>query len=52
MNLKKHIKNIILEINSDNNLISDEVIENTPERIETFYKEIFSGLFQNPYDFS
>ncbi len=51
MNLKKHIKNIILEINSDNNLISDEVIENTPERIETFYKEIFSGLFQNPYDF-
>lgn len=51
MNLKTHIKNIILEINSDNNLISDEVIENTPERIETFYKEIFSGLLLNPYDF-
>ena len=51
MNLKTHIKNIILEINSDNNLISDEVIENTPERIETFYKEIFSGLYLNPYDF-
>lgn len=51
MNLKTHIKNIILEINSDNNLISDEVIENTPERIETFYKEIFSGLHLNPYDF-
>ena len=51
MNLKTHIKNIIFEINSDNNLISDEVIENTPERIETFYKEIFSGLFLNPYDF-
>lgn len=51
MNLKTHIKNIILEINDDNNLISDEVIENTPERIETFYKEIFSGLLLNPYDF-
>lgn len=51
MNLKTHIKNIILEINNDNNLISDEVIENTPERIETFYKEIFSGLLLNPYDF-
>ena len=51
MNLKTHIKNIILEINNDNNLISDEVIENTPERIETFYKEIFSGQLGNPYDF-
>ena len=51
MNLKTHIKNIILEINNDNDLISDEVIENTPERIETFYKEIFSGLLLNPYDF-
>lgn len=51
MNLKTHIKNIILEINNDNNLISAEVIENTPERIETFYKEIFSGLLLNPYDF-
>lgn len=51
MNLKTHIKNIILEINNDNNSISDEVIENTPERIETFYKEIFSGLLLNPYDF-
>ena len=51
MNLKTHVKNIILEINNDNNLISDEVIENTPERIETFYKEIFSGLLLNPYDF-
>ena len=51
MNLKTHIKNIILEINNDNNLISNEVIENTPERIETFYKEIFSGLLLNPYDF-
>lgn len=51
MNLKTHIKNIILEINNDNNLISDEVIENTPERIETFYKEIFSGLLLNPYEF-
>ncbi|MBC2853058.1 GTP cyclohydrolase I FolE [Cetobacterium sp. 2G large] len=51
MNLKTHIKNIILEINNNNDLISDEVIENTPERIETFYKEIFSGLLLNPYDF-
>lgn len=51
MNLKTHIKNIILEINNDNDLISNEVIENTPERIETFYKEIFSGLLLNPYDF-
>lgn len=51
MNLKTHIKNIILEINNDNDLISNEVIENTPERIETFYKEIFSGLHLNPYDF-
>lgn len=51
MNLKTHIKNIILEINNNNDLISDEVIENTPERIETFYKEIFSGLLLNPHDF-
>lgn len=51
MSLKDNIKNIILEINRDNNLISDEVIENTPNRIEAFYKEIFSGLNINPYDF-
>lgn len=51
MNLKTHIKNMILEINDKNNLISDEVIENTPERIELFYKEIFSGLLLDPYDF-
>lgn len=51
MNLKTHIKNMILEINDKNNLISNEVIENTPERIELFYKDIFSGLNIDPYDF-
>lgn len=51
MNLKNHIKNIILEINSDTNLICEEVINNTPERIETFYKEIFAGLSLDPKDF-
>ncbi len=51
MNLKDHIKNIILEINQETKLISEEVIENTPERIETFYKEFFSGLSINPHIF-
>ncbi len=51
MSIKNAIKNIITELNSDNNLISQEVIENTPERIELFYKEIFSGLKLNPSDF-
>ncbi|MGL5088346.1 MAG: GTP cyclohydrolase I [Cetobacterium sp.] len=51
MNLKEHIKKIIIEIDNNNNLISKEVIDNTPERIELFYKEIFSGLHINPYTF-
>ncbi|MDX8335747.1 MULTISPECIES: GTP cyclohydrolase I FolE [Cetobacterium] len=51
MHLKKHIESMILEINNNKNLISEEVIKNTPERIETFYKEIFSGLNIDPYTF-
>ncbi|MGL4652415.1 MAG: GTP cyclohydrolase I FolE [Cetobacterium sp.] len=51
MSLKNHIKNIILDIDKETGLISKEVIENTPERIELFYKEIFSGLSIDPYKF-
>ncbi|MGL5623414.1 GTP cyclohydrolase I FolE [Cetobacterium sp.] len=51
MVLKNHIKNIILDIDNGKGVISEEVIQNTPERIELFYKEIFSGLSINPYKF-
>lgn len=46
-----NIRNIILNIDGGRNIISQEVIQNTPERISTFYKEIFSGLSINPNDF-
>lgn len=51
MEIKKHFKNIILDLNKSSNLISQEVIDNTPERIENFYKECFSGLYIDPRNF-
>ncbi|MGL5000214.1 MAG: GTP cyclohydrolase I FolE [Cetobacterium sp.] len=49
MDLKEHVKKMIIEINKKTNGISKEVIDNTPERIELFYKEIFSGLNVDAY---
>lgn len=51
MSIKNHIKDIILELNKGSNLISNEVIENTPKRIEEFYKDAFSGLNIDPFKF-
>ena len=51
MSIKNHIKDIILELNKESNLISNEVIENTPKRIEEFYKDAFSGLNIDPFKF-
>lgn len=51
MNIEKNIKQIIIEIDNNRNLVSDEVIENTPKRISEFYKEIFSGLGQDPTEY-
>lgn len=51
MSIKESFKEIITEINSETGSISSEVIENTPERMEIFYKEIFSGLNIHPEDF-
>lgn len=46
--MKNSIRDIILKLDNKRGVISDEVKNNTPERIETFYKEIFSGLDEEP----
>jgi GTP cyclohydrolase I len=48
MKIEKKFKEIILELDNNRKVISNEVIENTPKRISEFYGEIFSGLGKNP----
>lgn len=49
MSIKNYFSNILTAIDPDKNYLNDEVIKNTPQRIENFYNEIFSGLKINPY---
>ena len=51
MDLKNSIKDMILKLDNNRGLISDEVLKNTPLRMENFYREIFSGLDISPTSF-
>ncbi len=52
MKLRKNMEEIIKEISDNSKIkISDEVISDTPKRMEEFYKEIFSGLNEDPYEY-
>ncbi|MFK4786216.1 GTP cyclohydrolase I FolE [Fusobacterium sp. MFO224] len=51
MNIKLAFEKILSEIDKDKKYINEEVFENTPSRMEKFYKDFFSGLKTDPYSF-
>ena len=51
MSIKKSFQDILENIDKEKKYINEEVFENTPQRIEDFYKEFFSGMYVNPYEF-
>lgn len=51
MSIKKSFQDILINLDKEKKYINEEVFENTPQRIEDFYKEFFSGMYVNPYEF-
>lgn len=51
MSIKKSFQEILENLDKEKKYINEEVFENTPQRMEDFYKEFFSGMFVNPYEF-
>lgn len=51
MSIKKSFQEILNNLDEEKKYIDKEVFENTPQRIEDFYKDFFSGMKINPYDF-
>ena len=51
MSIKKSFQDILENLDKEKKYINEEVFENTPQRIENFYKEFFSGMYVNPYEF-
>ena len=51
MSIKKSFQDILENFDKEKKYINEEVFENTPQRIEDFYKEFFSGMYVNPYEF-
>lgn len=51
MSIKKSFQKILINLDKEKKYINEEVFENTPQRIEDFYKEFFSGMYVNPYEF-
>lgn len=51
MSIKKSFQKILINLDKEKKYINEEVFENTPQRIEDFYKEFFSGIYVNPYEF-
>lgn len=51
MSIKKSFQEILINLDKEKKYINEEVFENTPQRIEDFYKEFFSGMYVNPYEF-
>ena len=51
MSIKKSFQDILEDLDKEKKYINEEVFENTPQRIEDFYKEFFSGMYVNPYEF-
>ena len=51
MSIKKSFQDILENLDKEKKYINEEVFENTPQRIEDFYKEFFSGMYVNSYEF-
>ena len=51
MSIKKSFQEILINLDKEKKYINEEVFENTHQRIEDFYKEFFSGMYVNPYEF-
>lgn len=51
MSIKKSFQEILINLDKEKKYINEEVFENIPQRIEDFYKEFFSGMYVNPYEF-
>lgn len=51
MSIKKSFQEILINLDKEKKYINEEVFENTLQRIEDFYKEFFSGIYVNPYEF-
>lgn len=51
MSIKKSFQEILINLDKEKKYINEEVFENTRQRIEDFYKEFFSGMYVNPYEF-
>ena len=51
MSIKKSFQDILENLDKEKKYINKEVFKNTPQRIEDFYKEFFSGMYVNPYEF-
>ena len=51
MSIKKSFQEILINLDKEKKYINEQVFKNTPQRIEDFYKEFFSGMYVNPYEF-
>ena len=51
MSIKKSFQEILNSLDNEKKYIDEEVFKNTPQRIEDFYKEFFSGMKTDPYIF-
>ena len=51
MSIKKSFQEILNSIDNEKKYIDEEVFKNTPQRIEDFYKDFFSGMKTDPYIF-
>ncbi len=51
MSIKKSFQEILNSLDNEKKYIDEEVFKNTPQRIEDFYKDFFSGMKTDPYIF-
>lgn len=51
MSIEKFFREILNNLDEEKKYMDKEVFENTPKRIEEFYKEFFSGMYTDPYSF-
>ena len=51
MSIEKSFRKILNNLDEEKKYMDKEVFENTPKRIEEFYKEFFWECIQDPYSF-
>ena len=52
MSIEKSFREILNNLDEEKKYMDKEVFENTPKRIEEFYKEFFSGMYTRSLQFS